>query len=37
LEDGEIVGEATPDHVENHPPLPPFDPIWRGHESSSDT
>jgi hypothetical protein len=37
LEDGQIVGEATPDYVENHPPLPPFDPVWRGYELSSDT
>jgi hypothetical protein len=37
LEGGQIVGEATPDHVENHAPLPPFDPVWRGHEWSSDT
>lgn len=32
-----ITAEATADAVENHPPLPSFEPIWAGHESTSDT
>jgi len=27
LENGRVVAEATPDIIENHPPLPSFDPV----------